>query len=143
MELEEIRRQRLSVQSKRTTSNSRREGRADSSNTLAKPQKVHKKNKYGTLILPTTVWRVVRKHLVMKPYKLQLVQAITADYKQKRKQFCVDMQEKLEDDEVNERLVFSDEATFHTNGKVNKHKFASGAKKIPSAILRMRGTHQK
>ena len=36
------------MQSKRiwTTSNSRREGRADSPNTLAKPQKVYK-NKYG------------------------------------------------------------------------------------------------
>ena len=30
-----------------TTSNSRREGRADSPNTLAMPQKVYKKNKYG------------------------------------------------------------------------------------------------
>ena len=31
------------------------------------------------------------------------------------------MQEKLEEDEFNERLVFSDEATLHTNGKVNGH----------------------
>ena len=31
------------------------------------------------------------------------------------------MQEKLEEDKLNERLVFSDEATFHTNGKVNRH----------------------
>ena len=73
-----------------------------------------------TLIPPTTVWLVVKKRLVMKPYKLQLVQAITANDKQKLKQFCVDMQEKLED-EFNECLVFSDEATFHMNGKVNRH----------------------
>ena len=57
----------------------------------------------------------------MKLHKLQLVQAITADDKQKRKQFCVDMQEKLEEDEFNERLVFSDEATFSMNGKVNRN----------------------
>ena len=56
----------------------------------------------------------------MKPYKLQLVQALKADDKRKRKQFRVDMNEKLEEDEFNERLVFSDEAKFHTNGKVNK-----------------------
>ena len=45
----EIRKQRMSVQNKRiwTTSNSRREGRAGPSNTLANPQKVYKKNKYG------------------------------------------------------------------------------------------------
>ena len=35
----------------------------------------------------------------MKPYKLQVVQAITAADKRKRKQFCVDMQEKLEEEE--------------------------------------------
>ena len=31
------------------------------------------------------------------------------------------MQEKLEEDEFNERRVFSDKATSHTNGKVNRH----------------------
>ena len=55
----------------------------------------------------------------MKPYKLQLAQAITADDKQKRQQFCVDTQEKLE--ESCERLVFNDEAAFHTNSNVNRH----------------------
>ena len=80
-----------------------------------------KRTSMETLIPSTTVWRVVRKRLVMKPYKLQLVQAIIADDKRKRKQFCVDMQDKLEEDEFNERLVFNDEATLHTNGKVNRH----------------------
>ena len=56
---------------------------------------------------------------MMKPYKLQLVQAITADGKQKRKQFCIDMQEILKEEEFYKRLVFSDEATFHANGKNN------------------------
>ena len=79
----------------------------------------------------------------MKPYKLQLVQAITADDKRKRKQFCVDMQEKHEEDEFNERIVFSDEATFPANGKVNRNMFAFGAKKIPMPLLSMRGTYQK
>ena len=57
----------------------------------------------------------------MKPYKLQVVQTITAADKRKRKQFCVNMQEKLGEGEFNERLVFNDEATFHTNGKINRH----------------------
>ena len=45
----EIQRQRLPVQSKRiwTSSNSKRERRADLPNTLANPQKIYKKNKYG------------------------------------------------------------------------------------------------
>ena len=82
-----------------------------------------------------TVWRVVRKRLVMKPYKLQVIQAITAADKRKRKQFCVDMQEKLEEDEFNERLVFSDEATFHTNTKVNRHNVRIWGEENPHATI--------
>ena len=96
-----------------------------------------------TLIPPTTVWRVVRKRLVMKPYKLQLVQAITADDKRKRKQFFVDMQEKLEEDEFNERLVFSDEDTFHTNGKVNRHNVRIWGEKNPHAIAAAKANHYR
>ena len=70
----------------------------------------------------------------MKPYKLQLVQAITADDKRKCKQFCVDMQEKLED-EFNKRLVFSNEATFQKNGKVNRHNVRIWGEKNPHAII--------
>ena len=69
----------------------------------------------------------------MKPYKQQVVQAITAAAKQKRKQFCVDMQEKLEEDEFNERLVFSDKATFYTNGNVNRHNVRIWGEENPHA----------
>ena len=71
----------------------------------------------------------------MKPYKLQVVQAITAADKRKRKQFWVDMQEKLKEDEFNERIVFSDEATFHTNGKVNRHNVRIWGEEIPHATI--------
>ena len=71
----------------------------------------------------------------MKPFKLQVAQAITAADKRKRKQFCVDMQEKLED-EFNERLVFSDEATFHTNGKVNGHNVSIWGEENPYATIK-------
>ena len=62
-----------------------------------------------------------RRSSVFVKNALQLVQAITAEDKQKRKQFCVDIQEKLEEDEFMKHLVFSDKATFHMNGKVNNH----------------------
>ncbi|XP_036357992.1 uncharacterized protein LOC115210815 isoform X2 [Octopus sinensis] len=38
-----------------------------------------------TQIPPPTVWCILRKRLLMKPYKLQLVQAITADDKRMHK----------------------------------------------------------
>ena len=56
----------------------------------------------------------------MRPYKLQFVQALKADDKRKRIQFCINMQQELEEDQFDEKLVFSDEAIFHTSGKVNK-----------------------
>ena len=45
------------------------------------------------------------------------------------------MREKLEEDEFNERLVFSDEATFHTNGKVNRHNVRIWAEENPLTIV--------
>ena len=99
-----------------------------------KAQKIHRRTSMETLIPPTTVWWVVRKHLVMKSYKLQLVQAITADDRQKCKQFCVDMQEKLEE-EFNKHVMFSEEATFHTNVKVNRHNLCIWGEENPPATI--------
>ena len=99
------------------------------------PKKFTRRTSMETLIPPTTIWRVVRKRLVTKPYKLKVVQAITAADKRKRKQFYVDMQEKLEEDEFNEPLVFSDEAAFHTNGKVNRHNVRIWGEENPHATI--------
>lgn len=75
------------------------------------------------LTLPcTTVWRTLRKRLSMKPYKLQLVQQLKPNDKERRFEFCVNVQRWMEeDDDIVNRIIFSDEATFHTNGKVNRH----------------------
>ena len=40
----------------------------------------------------------------MKPFKLQLFHTISADDKQMRKQFCIDMQEKLEEEKFYARV---------------------------------------
>lgn len=69
----------------------------------------------------TTVWRVLRKRLLYKPYRLQLVQALLPNDKVKRSEFCDQMLEIMEDGAFQQRLVFSDEATFHLSGKVNRH----------------------
>ena len=45
------------------------------------------------------------------------------------------MQRKLEEDEFNERLVFSDQATFRTNGKVNKHNVRIWGEENPHATI--------
>ena len=69
----------------------------------------------------TTIWRVLRKRLQMKPYKLQLLQHLRKTDKTKRATFCMEMQEKIDnEDDFLEKVIFSDEATFHLSGKVNK-----------------------
>jgi len=68
-----------------------------------------------------TVWRVLRRHLLFKPYRLQLVQALRPNYKRKGVEFCDRMLQNMEDDTCLPRLIFSDEAKFHLSGKVNQH----------------------
>ena len=58
----------------------------------------------------------------MKPYRLQLVQALREADKVKRIEFCEFVLGEMETDDLFiSKLVFSDEATFHTNGTVNRH----------------------
>ena len=75
------------------------------------------------LVIPhTTVWRVLKRRLHMKPCKLSLVQALTHNDKDMRREFCESMLEMVEDDEtLFSRLGFRDEATFHLCGTVNWH----------------------
>jgi hypothetical protein len=68
-----------------------------------------------------TVWRILRKRLRFKPYRLQLLQALTDEDKTRRLQFCTDMLHHLEEYGFAENLIFSDKATFHLYGKVNRH----------------------
>jgi hypothetical protein len=67
-----------------------------------------------------TVWRVLRRRLQFKPYRLQLVQALRPKDKRKRVEFCNRMLQNMEDDTFLPLLIFSDEATFHPSEKVNR-----------------------
>jgi hypothetical protein len=52
---------------------------------------------------------------------LQLLQALTDEDKPRRLQFCTDMLQHMEEYGFAAKLIFSDEATFHLYGKVNRH----------------------
>jgi hypothetical protein len=60
----------------------------------------------------SSVWRILRKRLRVKRYRLHLLQALNPQDHKLRLNFCVDFQQRLEDG-LAEKLVFSDEATFH------------------------------
>ncbi|GBM58917.1 hypothetical protein AVEN_80717-1 [Araneus ventricosus] len=68
-----------------------------------------------------TVWRVLRKRLKMKPYVIQLVQQLKQEDYGKRMNYATFMQESMVDETMADRLIFSDESTFHIIGKVNQY----------------------
>ncbi|GBM73177.1 hypothetical protein AVEN_30060-1 [Araneus ventricosus] len=72
-------------------------------------------------MLQKMVWRVLRKRLKMKPYVIQLVQQLKQEDYGKRMNYATFMQESMEDETMADRLIFSDESTFHISGKVNRY----------------------
>jgi fumarylacetoacetate (FAA) hydrolase family protein len=51
---------------------------------------------------------------------MRLVQFLTPADKVEIREFCEEMQLKMEEDGFVERLILSDEATFHISGKLNR-----------------------
>ena len=69
----------------------------------------------------TTVWRVLRKRLVFKPYRTQMVQKLSDEDHRRRLDFCLQLQDLMSsDDHFLEKAQFSDEATFHISSAVNR-----------------------
>jgi hypothetical protein len=82
-----------------------------------------------------TVWKILRKRIKFKPYKLQLLQALKQNDKVERLSFCESMQVLIEDENFLQRMVFSDEATFHLCGKVNRHNVRIWGSENPHAYV--------
>ena len=69
----------------------------------------------------TTVWRVLHKHLVFKPYRIQTVQQLSDEDHRCRLDFCLQLQDLMSsDDHFLEKVQFSDEVTFQVSGAVNR-----------------------
>ena len=68
-----------------------------------------------------TMWRILRKRLRLKPYRLMLLQKSEPDDHHRRMTFCAELQALMEEGGLFERLIFSDECTLHLCGKVNRH----------------------
>jgi hypothetical protein len=70
----------------------------------------------------TTVWQVLRNHLHLRPYRLQILQQLKPTDKVKRYDFCCKfLGNPANDDTIMNKLIFSHEATFHLYGRVNRH----------------------
>lgn len=81
----------------------------------------------------STLHDVLHKRLRLRAYKIQMAQQLkTCDYKH-RYNFAVEMISRINDDEnfLND-ICFSDEATFHTSGKVNRQNVRIWGSERPS-----------
>jgi len=61
----------------------------------------------------SSVWRILHKCLHVRGYWLQLLQVLNPQDHNLHFHFCVDFQQRLEEDRFAEKLIFSDEVTFH------------------------------
>jgi len=68
-----------------------------------------------------TVWRVLRKRLVFKPYRTQMVQQLSDEDHRRRLYFCLQLQDLISSDyHFPEKMQFSDETTFHISSAANR-----------------------
>lgn len=79
-----------------------------------------------------TVWRILRKRLCLKPYRLGLVQALTPADRISRFTFCIDVHER---ETLMSKLIFSDESTFHMCGTVNRHNLRIWGTGNPHSVV--------
>ena len=101
--------------------------------------------RFATRSLPvsySTVQKVMRKQLKSWPYKMKLVQALHHNDRPKRIAFAELLLNHPNPDFIN-NIAFSDEATFHVSGVVNRHNVRIWGPAIPTPFVRRRGTHQK
>jgi len=87
-------------------------------------------------ISKSTVHKVMRKRFGLYPYKLQLVQELKPNDKPRRLHFATDMLARINNDPTFlKRICFSDEATFHVSGKVNRHNCRIWGTQNPHAFI--------
>jgi hypothetical protein len=80
----------------------------------------------------TTVWRVLHKCLVFKPYRIQMVQQLL-DEDHRRRQLQDLMSS---NDHFLEKVQFSDEATFHISSAVNHRNVRIWGSENPYAYVK-------
>ena len=82
-----------------------------------------------------TVWRVLRRHLTIQPYKLHMMQAHRAGDSAKLVGFSSTIARDMEDDNFLTRLIFSDQATYLISGKGKRLNVRIWGLKNPQEIL--------
>ncbi|PSN33092.1 hypothetical protein C0J52_21438 [Blattella germanica] len=88
-------------------------------------------------IAHTTVWKTLRFKLNKHAYHIQITYVA-------RQAMCYDLLDAARNENLMQHIIFSDEATFHTCGHVNRHNCRICADEQPNALQENRnGTRQR
>jgi hypothetical protein len=84
----------------------------------------------------TTVWQVLCKCLVFKPYRIQMVQQLLDEDHRLWLDFSLQLQDLMSsNDHFLEKVQFSDEVTFHISSAVNHHNVRIWGSENPHAYV--------
>jgi len=83
----------------------------------------------------STVNKILRKRSQLHTYRLQLVQKLHPEDKEVQHAFCGNLQALMENYDLLAKIIFSDEATFHLSGKVNRYNVRIWGSENPHANL--------
>ena len=82
----------------------------------------------------STVHKVLHKNLRLYAYKVQMLQALQPNDMPRRKEFAVNMLQRISEGKAFlKRVCFSNEATFHVSGKLNKYNVRIWGSENPHA----------
>jgi len=84
----------------------------------------------------STVVKILHKRLKLYAYKVQIVQSLQPDDGPRRASFATEIMHRIdEDNDYLKRVCFSDEATFHTSGVVNRHNVRIWGSENPHVVF--------
>ena len=89
-----------------------------------------------------TVWRVLRTRL-QQVKTLHLLQFLKPTDHIDRSNFCIKMQDAMTEEGFLDRVVFSDESTFHISGKVPRHNVRLWGTENPHEMLQQERLPQR
>ncbi|GFU89771.1 DUF4817 domain-containing protein [Trichonephila clavipes] len=87
-------------------------------------------------LCPSTLWKILRKDLGLRAYKIQLVQELKPNDHQARRRFVEWAQNEIAVvPDFRKRILFSDEAHFWLNGYVNKQNWRIWSEANPQVYV--------
>lgn len=105
-----------------------------SADVAANPKSSIRKRSTQLSVSRSSLQRILRSELKLYPYKIQLIQEITANDPQQRLEYAESFLHLCEEASFIDNVIFSDEAHFYLSGHVNRHNSRIWSNENPQEI---------